>query len=68
MTDSGTYLHVEFTSFVSRFVDDVEFLADDAAKVLHVRSAFHVGHSDLGANWRRIETIRARWQKSVPAP
>jgi uncharacterized protein (DUF1499 family) len=67
MTDSGTYLHVEFTSFVSRFVDDVEFLADDA-KIPHVRSASRIGHSDLGANRLRIETIRARWQKSVPAP
>jgi uncharacterized protein (DUF1499 family) len=60
MTDSDTYLHVEFTSFVFQFVDDVEFLADDAVKILHVRSASRVGHSDFGANWRRIETIRAR--------
>ena len=68
MTDSGTYLHVEFTSLIFRFVDDVEFLADANAKVIHVRSASRVGHSDLGVNRRRIETIRARWQRSTPAP
>jgi uncharacterized protein (DUF1499 family) len=68
MTDSDTYLHVEFRSLVFRFVDDVEFLADDDAKVIHVRSASRVGHSDLGANRRRIETIRARWPTSAPAP
>jgi uncharacterized protein (DUF1499 family) len=66
LTDSGTNLHVEFTSFVFRLVDNVEFLADDTVKVLHVRSASRVGHSDPGASRRRIETIRARWQKSVP--
>jgi uncharacterized protein (DUF1499 family) len=68
MTDSDTYLHVEFRSLVFRFVDDVEFLADDDAKVIHVRSASRVGHSDLGANRRRIETIRARWLTSAAAP
>ena len=39
ITDTGAYLHVEFTSALLRFVDDVEFLADDAVKVIHVRSA-----------------------------
>jgi uncharacterized protein (DUF1499 family) len=68
ITDSGTYLHVEFTSLIFRFVDDVEFLADDAAKVIHVRSASRVGRSDFGVNRRRIETIRARWQSTAPVP
>lgn len=61
ITDSGSYLHVEFTSAIFRFVDDVEFLADDAAKAIHVRSASRLGQSDLGANRKRIEAIRARW-------
>lgn len=53
------YLRAESTSLLFRFVDDVEFLYDGTAQVVHVRSASRVGHSDLGANRRRIEKLRA---------
>ena len=59
-----TYLHAEFKSAIFRFVDDVEFLADEAAGVIHIRSASRVGSSDLGVNRKRVETIRARWGES----
>jgi uncharacterized protein (DUF1499 family) len=52
------YLHVEFRSRLFRFPDDVEFLVDADAKVIHVRSASRVGHSDLGVNRARVEEIR----------
>jgi uncharacterized protein (DUF1499 family) len=68
VTYTGTYLHAEFTSALFRFVDDVEFLVDDSAKVIHVRSASRLGTSDLGVNKKRIETIRMRWQAADPAP
>ena len=68
VTRTGSYLHVECTSFLFRFVDDVEFLADDAAKVIHVRSASRLGKSDLGVNGQRIEKIRKRWQETAPPP
>ena len=55
------YLHVEFTSLRMRFVDDVEFLLDESASLIHVRSASRVGHSDLGANRKRIEALRQQW-------
>ena len=61
ITDTDGYLHAEFTSAVFRFVDDVEFLVDDAAKVIHVRSASRLGSSDLGVNRKRIEMLRKRW-------
>src|SRR5262245_6560219 len=32
VTTADTYLHAEFTSAVFRYVDDVEFLLDDATK------------------------------------
>ena len=54
--DNG-YLHYEFTSLIFRFVDDVEFLVDDKTKQIHFRSASRVGHSDLGANQRRMKRI-----------
>lgn len=56
----GDYLRAEFTSRIFRFVDDVEFLFDDAARVVHFRSASRVGRSDLGVNRRRMADITAR--------
>jgi len=64
------YMHVEFTTALLRFVDDVEFLLDDAAGVIQIRSASRVGHSDLGTNRRRMEQLRQVFERdlhSVPA-
>ena len=52
------YLHVEFTSAVFRFVDDVEFLWDAERGVTQLRSASRLGYSDLGVNRARIEDLR----------
>lgn len=60
----GDYLHAEFRSLCFRFVDDVEFLIDSRQNVIHVRSASRVGHSDLGANRKRIEAIRQQYADS----
>ena len=60
ITETENYLYLEFTSAFWGFVDDVEFLLDESAKVIHVRSASRLGTSDLGANRKRIETIRAK--------
>lgn len=68
ITVSDTYLHAELTSAIFRFVDDVELLADDASKIIHVRSASRLGTSDLGVNRKRVEEIRRRWQKAAAAP
>ncbi len=55
---ASNYLYVEFTSRIMGYVDDVEFLFDPATGLTHVRSASRVGYSDLGANRKRIESIR----------
>ncbi|MFT7634168.1 MAG: hypothetical protein ACI87E_005227 [Mariniblastus sp.] len=55
--ETDHYLHYEFRSLVFRFVDDVEFLADDEGWVVHFRSAARVGHSDLGVNRKRMTKI-----------
>jgi uncharacterized protein (DUF1499 family) len=60
ITETENYLYAEFTSKLMGFVDDVEFLIDDNAKVIHVRSASRLGKSDLGVNRQRIETLRAK--------
>ena len=54
------YLYAEFASKLMGFVDDVEFYADDSAKVIHVRSASRLGQSDLGVNRKRVEEIRSK--------
>jgi uncharacterized protein (DUF1499 family) len=54
------YLYAEFASKLMGFVDDVEFYADDSAKVIHVRSASRLGQSDLGVNRKRVEEMRSK--------
>jgi uncharacterized protein (DUF1499 family) len=57
---SSNYLYAEFTSSLMGYVDDVEFLYDAASNQTHVRSASRLGYSDMGANRKRIEAIRAQ--------
>jgi uncharacterized protein (DUF1499 family) len=52
------YLRAECDSLVFRFRDDLEFLLDHEAKVIHFRAAARVGYSDLGVNRRRMEAFR----------
>jgi len=62
VSETDTYLHIEFTSAIFRFVDDVEFFADDTEKQIQVRSASRVGYSDFGVNRSRVEKIRNAWE------
>jgi uncharacterized protein (DUF1499 family) len=57
--EDESYLHYEFTSFLFRFVDDVEFLFDDQTHTIHFRSASRTGYGDLGVNRKRMEELRA---------
>lgn len=58
--EAGPYLRFEFTSRLFRFVDDVEFLFDEATKTIHCRSASRVGYGDFGVNRRRMDAIRTQ--------
>lgn len=58
----GPHLRAEFTSRLFRFVDDLELLWDPSG-VFEVRSASRVGRSDLGANRRRVESLRRTLEK-----
>lgn len=51
------YLYVEFSSALMGYVDDVEFYCDGRA--VQLRSSSRLGYSDLGANRKRIEALRA---------
>ena len=56
----GSYVYAEFRTKLMRFVDDVEFLFDAKAGLIHVRSASRLGRRDFGVNRARVESLRAR--------
>lgn len=56
--EDADFLKAECRSALFRFVDDVEFVFDDAAKEIHFRSASRLGRSDFGVNRKRMEEIR----------
>jgi uncharacterized protein (DUF1499 family) len=58
---SGSVVRAEIRSRLG-FVDDVEFRIDEAAGVIHVRSASRKGYWDLGVNRRRVEAIREAFE------
>lgn len=60
-----SYLHVEFRSALFRFVDDVEFLLDDSAHLIHFRSASRTGYYDFGVNRRRMQEISDRYLRAA---
>lgn len=59
VSSSADYLHAEFASRLFRFVDDLELVHDPDLPGFQVRSASRVGRSDLGANRKRVESLRA---------
>ncbi len=59
--ETDNYIYAEFTLPIVGFVDDVEFVLDEQAKVINVRSASRLGESDLGVNRQRVENIRSKF-------
>lgn len=56
--NTDTYLRAEATTPTLKFVDDMEFWLDEAAGVIHLRSASRLGRKDFGANRTRMEALR----------
>ncbi len=61
------YMHVAYYTKSKIFIDDVEFLQDANNNLFHFRSASRVGHSDLGANRKRMENIRSAFLEKQKA-
>ena len=59
VTIEDAYLCAEFKSKTMRYTDDFEARIDEAANVIHVRSASRLGKRDFDVNRQRVETIRA---------
>ena len=64
-TREPQYVHAVFKTRLLRFRDDFEARLDADAGVIQVRSASRLGYSDLGANRRRVEAIRAAFQAAM---
>ena len=60
-------IQAECRSFLLRFVDDVEIRFDDAAKLIHFRSASRLGRRDFGVNRNRMDEIRAAFLAAAGA-
>lgn len=52
------YLHVEVSTLIFRFTDDMELLLSDNGATIDIRSASRLGLSDMGVNGRRVENLR----------
>lgn len=58
ISSTDDYIHAECSSAVFGFVDDLELHLRPAEKLIAVRSAARLGHSDLGVNRKRVESLR----------
>ena len=61
ITKQDNYLYAEFQTKVLKFIDDVEFVLDESASVIQMRSASRLGRKDLGANRNRLEVVRRKF-------
>jgi hypothetical protein len=54
--EEGSYVHVEYTSKIFRFVDDLELSVetDEKGTKVCIKSSSRVGDSDLGVNSKRV--------------
>lgn len=66
ITKTNSYLHVEFRSSFWNFVDDVEFVVDEASGQIESRSAARMGYSDLGVNKARYQKIGTEYAAKAP--
>ena len=63
--ESEDYFASTFSSGIFGFVDDFEIRIDPAKKIIHIRSASRVGHSDMGVNKKRIELLKQLYKKNI---
>ncbi len=60
------YIAATYTSKIFNYVDDFEIRIDKENKLIHIRSASRVGHSDMGANLKRINHFKSAVEKTTP--
>jgi uncharacterized protein (DUF1499 family) len=57
LRDEPGYIHAVFRTPTMRYPDDVEFYLDEAAGLIHIRSASRLGSGDAGVNRARVERL-----------
>ena len=57
--NSDGYAAATYQSALFGFVDDLELRLDEANNMIQIRSASREGHSDLGANKKRVAAVRS---------
>ncbi len=61
------YAAATYQSGLFGFVDDLELRLDAANQIIHIRSASREGHSDLGANKKRVGAVQNSF-KNISEP
>ena len=56
-------IRAEFRSSIFQFIDDLELYFPPDQAIIHVKSASRKGYYDFGANRRRVERLRAEFEK-----
>lgn len=64
IANTPDYLHVEVTTPIMRYVDDVEFLFAPREARIDVRSSSRIGYYDFQTNRERVEAIRTAFAKA----
>ena len=59
------YIAATFSVSLFGFIDDVECRLDTSKNRIHIRSASRVGHSDLGVNKKRAETLTRLFKQKM---
>jgi len=59
------YIAATYTSGLFKYVDDFEIRIDTQNRLIHIRSASRVGHSDMGANLKRVENFKGVYLQSL---
>ena len=63
---SDNYIAATYTSKIFNYVADFEIRIDKKNNLIHIRSASRVGHSDMGANLKRINHFKSTLKKIIP--
>ena len=61
--EEDSYIWATFSTRIFRFIDDMELRMDKENQLIHIRSGSRVGYSDMGANRRRVEDLRIRFNQ-----
>ena len=65
-TKNEFYFVYTFSTEFFGFIDDFELKIDQDNKRIHFKSSSRVGHSDFGANKKRVEEFKKRFKTNLP--